>query len=75
MLLIWWLLASGGSLVDPGPLTICKMLLIWRLLASGGSLVLGSLTRVPLLYKQNAFDLAAFGFWGLPGRPGSPYYM
>ena len=39
MCLIWWLLASRGSPVDPGPLTISKMLLIWRLLVSGGSLV------------------------------------
>ena len=30
-------LAFRGSLVDPGPLTICTMLLIWWLLASRGS--------------------------------------
>ena len=77
MRLIWWLLASRGSPVDPGPLTISKM----RLLASGGSLVDRKMRLVAFglsglpgrpgspYYKQNAFDLAAFGFWGLPGRP------
>ena len=51
-----------------------KMRLIWRLLASGGSLVLAGRPGSPY-YKQNAFDLVAFGLSGLPGRPGSPYYV
>ena len=50
------------------------MLLIWWLLAS--LYVKWALPGRPgsPYYKQNAFDLVAFGLSGLPGRPGSPYY-
>ena len=50
------------------------MLLIWWLLASRSSLVLPGRPGSPY-YKQNAFDLVAFGLSGLPGRTGSPYYQ
>ena len=75
MLLIWWLLVSGGSGSTGEPLTKSQNAFDLVAYSLRGSRV-DPPPGAPRDQKPpNAFDFTAFEFWGLPGRPGSPYYV